>query len=112
MACSLSPATLAVKYRLWVHPAQREVLERQLEASRLGRVLERLSHGTIRLVDTVRFTPLAFPLVVDSTRARVSSEKLSDRIRRMSQLAEGGAFRGKATHSRSRAEQIFTMTPR
>ena len=104
-----------VKYdpgNLLVHQAQREVLERQLEASRLGRVLERLSHGTIRLVDTERFTPLAFPLVVDSTRARVSSEKLGDRIRRMTQMAEGGALRGKATHSRSRAEQIFTMTPR
>ena len=102
-----------VKYdpeNLLVHQAQREVLERQLEASRLGRVLERLSHGTVRLVDTERFTPLAFPLVVDSTRSRVSSERLGDRIRRMTVTAEAdSAPRGRSKATRSRKEQIFTL---
>lgn len=102
-----------VKYdpeNLLVHQAQREVLERQLEASRLGRVLERLGQGTIRLVDTERFTPLAFPLVVDSTRAKVSSERLSDRIRRMTQTAEADP---KARGSgRRRQQQIFSLARR
>jgi len=69
--------------------AQREVLERQLEASRLGRVLARLSRATLRVVEVERPTPLAFPLLVDMTRGKVSSEKLADRVRRMVAHAEG-----------------------
>ncbi|MEO7521921.1 MAG: DNA ligase-associated DEXH box helicase, partial [Gemmatimonas sp.] len=92
---------------LLVHQAQREVLERQLEASRLGRVLDRLSHGTIRLVDTERVTPLAFPLVVDSTRSRVTSEKLGDRIRRMTQAAERPLVSGRSSQAKTRNERIF-----
>jgi len=38
-----------------------------------------------------RATPLAFPLLVDRTRARISSEKLSDRVKRMTAQAERGA---------------------
>lgn len=73
---------------LLIQQAQREVLERQLEASRLGRVLERLSVSTIRVVDVERPTPLAFPLMVDITRAKLSTEKLADRVRRMTVAAE------------------------
>lgn len=73
---------------LLLHQARREVLERQLDASRLGRVLDRLSKGSVRVIDLERPSPLAFPLMVDSTRARVSSEKLSDRIKRMTVAAE------------------------
>jgi ATP-dependent helicase Lhr and Lhr-like helicase len=73
---------------LLVRQAEREVLERQLEASRLGRVLERLSVSTVRVVDVERPTPLAFPLMVDITRAKLSSEKLADRVRKMTVAAE------------------------
>lgn len=73
---------------LLVQQAQREVLERQLEASRLGRVLERLSVSTVRVVDVERPTPLAFPLMVDITRAKLSTEKLADRVRKMTVAAE------------------------
>ena len=98
-----------VKYdpgNLLVHQAEREVLERQLEASRLGRVLDRLARGSVRLVDTERVTPLAFPLLVDSTRARVSSERIGDRIRRMTQHAEAEPKRGKA---REKREQLLIV---
>jgi len=71
--------------------AQREVLERQLEASRIGATLRRLEQGVVRLIDVERATPLAFPLLVDRTRARISSEKLSDRVKRMTAQAERGA---------------------
>ncbi len=80
-----------VKYdpeNLLVFQAHREVLERQLEASRLGRVLERLSAGAVRVVDVERPTPLAFPLIVDISRAKLSSEKLVDRVRKMTAAAE------------------------
>jgi ATP-dependent Lhr-like helicase len=68
---------------LLLDQANREVLERQLERSRLGRTLERLSAGKVLVVDVERHTPLALPLLVDRTRGRVSSEKLADRVRRM-----------------------------
>ncbi len=87
---------------LLVQQAQREVLERQLEASRLGRVLKRLSRGTVRLIDVERPTPLAFPLLVDSTRAKVSSEKLADRVRRMTVSAEKTSRSGATTLLRAR----------
>jgi ATP-dependent Lhr-like helicase len=71
--------------------AHREVLERQLEQSRLGCALERLSSSAVRLVDTRRPSPFAFPLLIDRTRNRVSSEKLADRVRRMLSQLERAA---------------------
>lgn len=96
-----------VKYdldNLLIHQAQREVLERQLEASRLGRVLERLSVSSVRIIEVERPTPLAFPLLVDMTRSKLSSEKLADRVRRMSVAAE--------KPSRAGATSIFRAEPK
>ncbi len=70
--------------------AEREVLERQLEASRIGATLKRLEQSTVRLMDVARPTPLAFPLLVDRTRAKLSSEKLVDRVKRMTAQFERG----------------------
>ncbi len=89
-----------VKYdpdNLLVHQAHREVLERQLEASRLGRVLQRLAAGNVRIVEVERPTPLAFPLLVDISRAKLSSEKLVDRVRKMTLSAERKSRAGAAT---------------
>lgn len=89
-----------VKYdpdNLLVHQAHREVLERQLEASRLGRVLQRLALGNVRIVEVERPTPLAFPLLVDISRAKLSSEKLVDRVRKMTLSAERKSRAGAAT---------------
>ncbi|BCX03760.1 MAG: DNA ligase-associated DEXH box helicase [Candidatus Roseilinea sp.] len=63
--------------------ARREVLERQLEESRLARALQRISRGRITLLDVAKPTPLAFPLMVDRLREQLSSETLLDRIRKM-----------------------------
>ncbi|MBC8087864.1 MAG: ligase-associated DNA damage response DEXH box helicase [Phycisphaerae bacterium] len=82
---------------LLVAQAHREVLERQLEASRLGRVLHRMAQSSVRIMHVDRPTPLAFPLLVDSTRAKVSSEKLADRVRRMIVQAERATTPGAAT---------------
>ena len=71
--------------------AHREVLERQLEQSRLGATLHRLSHARIVVTTPKRFTPLSFPLLVDRTRNKVSSEKLADRIARMQLALERAA---------------------
>ena len=75
---------------LLLKQAEREVLERQLEASRIGRTLERLGAGTVRVIDVDRPTPLAFPLLVDRTRAKLSTEKLADRVKRMTAQLERG----------------------
>ena len=71
--------------------AHREVLERQLERSRLGATLQRLSAARVVLAEPKRFTPLSFPLLVDRTRNKVSSEKLADRIARMQLVLERAA---------------------
>ena len=71
--------------------AHREVLERQLERSRLGTTLQRLAQATVVITEPRRFSPLSFPLLVDRTRNKVSSEKLSDRIKRMQLVLERAA---------------------
>jgi ATP-dependent Lhr-like helicase len=71
--------------------ASREVLERQLESTRLGLTLERLSQSRIVIAAPRRTPPLAFPLLVDRARDRVSSESLGDRIRRMQLALERAA---------------------
>jgi ATP-dependent Lhr-like helicase len=76
---------------LLLEQASREVLERQLESTRLGVALHRLSRATVVVTTPKRPTPLAFPLLVDRTRERVSSESIGDRIRRMQLALERAA---------------------
>lgn len=76
---------------LLVSQAHREVLERQLESSRLGLTLQRLFGSEVVITAPQRSTPLAFGLLVDRVRERVSSEKLADRIRRMQLVLERAA---------------------
>ncbi len=78
---------------LLLHQAQREVLERQLEQSRLAHALTRLAAGRVTLLDVERPTPLAFPILVDRTREKITSEKLADRVRRMTLPLERAAAR-------------------
>ncbi len=66
-----------------VAQAQREVLENQLEHQRLTAALKKMTSDQIRIVDARHPTPLAFPIMVNRLRARVSSEKLTDRVRKM-----------------------------
>jgi ATP-dependent Lhr-like helicase len=63
--------------------AQREVLQRQLEETRLHAALERINAGRITVQPVRRPTPFAFPLLVSRLRQTVSSETLEDRIRKM-----------------------------
>jgi ATP-dependent helicase Lhr and Lhr-like helicase len=79
---------------LLLFQARREVLERQLEQSRLGRAMERIAAGRISVVDVERPTPLAFALLVDRAREQVSSEKLLDRVKRLAAPLERAAAQG------------------
>jgi ATP-dependent Lhr-like helicase len=76
---------------LLLSQAAREVLERQLESTRLGATLRRLSRSSVVVTHPKRVTPFGFPLVVDRNREKVSSERLADRIRRMALALEKAA---------------------
>ena len=76
---------------LLLEQAGREVLERELEHTRLRQALERLTASRIMLVDIERHTPFGLPLLADRTRGRVSSEKLADRVRRMARAPRSRA---------------------
>lgn len=71
--------------------AHREVLERQLERTRLGHTLKRLCDSRVVVTQPRRTPPLAFPLLVDRTREKLSSEKLPDRVKRMQRALERAA---------------------
>ena len=78
---------------LLLKQAQREVLEQKLEQVRLTQTLARLNQSEIIFRKLLRPTPLAFPLIVDQLRDRLTSEKLSDRIKRMQEALEAAADR-------------------
>ncbi|MEM9701496.1 MAG: ligase-associated DNA damage response DEXH box helicase [Planctomycetota bacterium] len=71
--------------------AGEEVLDRQLDAAKLEETLIRLSQANVLLTECRRPTPLAFPLLVDRLRERVTSEKLADRVKRMTLQLEKAA---------------------
>lgn len=71
--------------------AQREVLEQELELTRLRETLLELQQRTLNLHQTKRVTPFAFPLMVERFREKLSTEKLSDRVARMVKELEKAA---------------------
>jgi ATP-dependent Lhr-like helicase len=68
--------------------AHREVLEQQLEQSRMAQALDRIGEARIVVMQLKRPSPLSFPLLVDRMREEISSESLADRVRKM-QIAMG-----------------------
>ncbi|MBC2838516.1 ligase-associated DNA damage response DEXH box helicase [Robiginitalea sp. SC105] len=70
--------------------AFRETFEHQLEEGRLRLALERISRQEIVWKACERFTPFSFPIITDRLREKLSSEKLADRIRRMTRILTRG----------------------
>jgi ATP-dependent Lhr-like helicase len=60
-----------------------ETFEQQLEAGRLSMALERIAKQEIVWKTCTEPTPFSFPIITDRLREKLSSEKLTDRIRRM-----------------------------
>ncbi|HBV61565.1 MAG TPA: ligase-associated DNA damage response DEXH box helicase [Rhodopirellula sp.] len=83
--CEYDPSNLLLEQ------SRREVLDQQLEASRMHSAMERINQSQIMLEEPPQVTPLAFPLLVDKLRERVSSETLADRIARMQKQLESAA---------------------
>ncbi len=66
--------------------AFRETFEHQLEEGRLQESLERIATQEIVWKDCEQPTPLSFPIITDRLREKLSSEKLADRIKRMTAI--------------------------
>jgi ATP-dependent Lhr-like helicase len=73
---------------LLLRQAYAEVMSQQMEETRLRGMLERIQASKIVLTFPERLTPFCFPLLADSMRESLSSEKLEDRIRKIQQQLE------------------------
>ena len=62
-----------------------EVMEQQMEETRLRDMLHRIQQSKIVITFPQQLTPFCFPVKVDSMREDLSSEKLEDRVRKMQQ---------------------------
>ncbi|MCG2417431.1 ligase-associated DNA damage response DEXH box helicase [Aequorivita sp. F47161] len=63
--------------------AYRETFEHQLEEGRLRQALARINSQEIIWKQCNKATPFSFPIITDRLREKLSSEKLADRIKRM-----------------------------
>lgn len=70
-------------HNLLLLQAFEEVLDFQLEEARLRKALDRIAHQKIIITEPEKPTPFAFPIMVDRTREKLTSERLEDRIRKM-----------------------------
>lgn len=70
-------------HNLLLLQAFEEVMDFQLEETRLRRSLERIAQQKIIIKYPTRPTPFSFPIMVDRLREKLTSEKLEDRVKRM-----------------------------
>jgi len=71
------------KENLLLRQAFDEVTDFQLEEVRLREALTRINAQTIEVLRPPSFTPFSFPIIVDRLRDKVTSERLEDRIKKM-----------------------------
>ena len=83
---------------LLLEQAKREILEKQLELSRLQETMQRMSNKPLVLMETERLTPLAFPLWADRLSAYLpagdATSQLESMLRELEQaasIASGGS---------------------
>jgi ATP-dependent Lhr-like helicase len=74
-----------------LHQARREVLEQQLEYTRLVEALIRIANCELLIRHLAKPSPLSFPLLVDGMRDRLTSEKLWDRVKKLQEQLEHAA---------------------
>ncbi|TCD01633.1 ligase-associated DNA damage response DEXH box helicase [Pedobacter psychroterrae] len=76
------------KHNLLLRQAYDEAFYQQIEEPRLAAALHRIQASKVVIINTDRYTPLCFPIKVDSLRDNMSSEELGKRIERMTAEAE------------------------
>lgn len=90
--------------------AERELLTQELDVRRLAQALGRMAGQTLQVHALRKPTPLAFPLMVERFREKLSNESLGDRIARMVSELErsaGGEAVGTAREPAERALAVF-----
>ncbi len=70
---------------LLIRQAYNEVMYQQMDEVRLRNMLNRIQQSEIIINFPNKLTPFCFPIKVDSMRENITSEKLSDRIKKMQQ---------------------------
>jgi len=78
-------------HNLLLTQAQREVLEQELELTRLRATLQELQARSLSLQALKRASPFAFGLMVERFREKLTTEKLSDRVARLVRELEKAA---------------------
>jgi ATP-dependent Lhr-like helicase len=73
---------------LLLRQAYDEAFDIQMELPRMREALDRIQAQRKVLMDPGKFTPFAFPIVVDRLREKLTSEQLEDRIRKMTERLE------------------------
>jgi ATP-dependent Lhr-like helicase len=68
---------------LLLRQSYNEVFAQQMEEERLRDMLQRIQHSKIVITVPEQLTPFCFPIKVDSIREDLTSEKLEERIKRM-----------------------------
>lgn len=71
---------------LLLKQAYTEVFNQQIEEARLMEAFKRIEKSKIILKFATAFTPLSFPIKVDSLRATLSSEDLAEKIKKMQMI--------------------------
>ena len=85
------------KHNLLLRQAYDEAFYQQIEEPRLAAALHRIQKSKLIIVKPDSYTPLCFPIKVDSLRENMSSEELGERIARMTAEADGKVLK---THHR------------
>ena len=80
--------------------AQREILEQQLELTRLQTTLESLRSRTLVQIFTKHLTPMAFPLWADMLSSSLTTENFASRLEKMLQELEQAAQHPEAPENR------------
>lgn len=89
-----------------LHQARAEVLEQELQWRPLQQTLQRLQGWRLQWCAIERPTPLAFALLVERLRERLSSETLTARLQRLVAQLERAAQAGAAARRRKRPTAI------
>ncbi len=103
-----------VKYdpgNLLVDLAEREVLQGQLELTRLWETMERIISFDLLFSSPARLTPLSFPIWAERIHAQVSSESWTDRVQKMAVLLESEAAKPDRTPKRSSGSSELAAVP-
>jgi ATP-dependent Lhr-like helicase len=68
---------------LLIRQSFEEMLQYQLEESRLRRALDRIRIQKLIITNPDKPTPFSFPILVDRLREKMTSEKMEDRVKKM-----------------------------